>query len=79
MCAGAGREKWRTVVKELAKWGGATGAPSLFAVDAVQVEIYQHRQAAAEEHPPRGFTCRRCLSFNSSRLLTWHESERNAC
>ena len=67
------------MVEELAEGGGAVGAPSLFAVDAVQVEVYQHRQAAAKENPARRITCRPRVSFDSSTSMIGHESERNAC
>ncbi len=41
------------MVEELPQGGGALGAARLLAVQAVQVQVHQYREAAQEVHPRR--------------------------
>ena len=40
------------MIKELAKWRGAFGAPGLLAIQTVQVQIPEHRKAIEVVQPP---------------------------
>mmetsp|Transcript_16607 Transcript_16607/g.49685 ORF Transcript_16607/g.49685 Transcript_16607/m.49685 type:complete len:302 (+) Transcript_16607:441-1346(+) len=46
------RRRVASMIEQLAQRGGALGAAGLLAIQAVQVQIRQHSEAAQEVHPP---------------------------
>ena len=49
----------RTVIEQLAQRGRRLGAPRLLAVQAVEVQVQEHRKAVERVHPSRRIACGR--------------------